>query len=170
MAVVYQSHSVPGQSWDAAFCHFCHFCHAELLSGGRVSELVVGGCQVQKLLFPCVTCALLVLPCSLSFSAPKHNWCPLPFPPCSQISVRLKEAEHLPQNLFWDDAQGPALAVHARLLQTSLAAVINALFFRDLWGLSWCGWQRVVTRFASNTSPGANSPHAWECQRSGTKD
>lgn len=69
-------------------------------------ELVMGGCQLHKLLFPCVTCAL----------PPSHLVCPqtqsVPSAPsllalCPQSD--LSEAQHLPQNLFYDGAQGPAL-------------------------------------------------------------
>lgn len=85
-------------------------------------ELVMGACQVQKLLFPRVACALLVLACSLSFLVCPQTWSVTPasfppFAPCPQPDVR--KAEHLPQLLSCSGPKGPALVMYAKLLKTS---------------------------------------------------
>lgn len=79
-------------------------------------ELGMGGCQGQKLLFPCVICALLVLPCSLSYLVCSQTQSVPPallaLCPQSRLSICHKI-------FFCDGAQGPALVVYARLPQTS---------------------------------------------------
>lgn len=85
--------------------------------GIQSGELVVRGCQIQKLLFLCVVCVLLVLasPCH-TLSAPKHRLQPLPpflLALCSQSDIR--KAEHLPQLLSCDGPKGPALVMYAKL-------------------------------------------------------
>lgn len=79
-------------------------------------ELVVRGCQLQKLLFLCVACVLLVLACSLSYFVCTHSLQPLPpflLALCSQSDIR--KAEHLPQLLSCDGLKGPALVMYAKL-------------------------------------------------------
>lgn len=123
--------------------------------------------QVQKLLFSCVTCPLLVLRCSLLyFVFPQtQSVSPVPFLLALHPQSDVRKDEQVPPKLFCDDlwlfCQAPP--------DLWLAVDINDIIFRDCWGLSWCGWQSVCTRFASNTSPGANYC-AWEHQRSGTID
>lgn len=153
-------------SWPELWCSFLS-CRPVVWRLSQVSWWW-GGCQVQKLLFPCVTGALLVLTRSLSHLACPQTQSVPPAPSllalCPQSDIR--KAEYLPQKLSCAGPQGPALPVCAKLLQTP---VVSELVFRDCWGLSWCGWQHVLTGFASKTGPGANY-HAWEYQRSGTKD
>ena len=88
-------------------------CSLDVESG----ELVMGGCQVQKLLFPHIACALLVFACSLSyFVCPQtQSVSPAPFllALCPQSDVR--KTEHLPQPLSCDGPKGPALVMYAKL-------------------------------------------------------
>lgn len=125
MAVVYQSHFL-FLARAVMQLSVMQTCCLEVQSG----KLVMGDCQVQKLLFPCVTGALPVLTRSLS-----HLVCPqtqsVPPAPsllalCPQSDVR--KAEHLPQKLSCAGPQGPALLVCANLLQTP---VVSELIFRD---------------------------------------
>lgn len=117
--------SLCSRECDAAFCH------VDLLSGGRVRDGRLPGTEaVVPLCHLCPACFTL-LPV-----IPWHPKCPCPFPPCSLPSVRCKEGWAIATKSFLWWSQGPALVVHARMLQTSgwqLSLMISSSGTCELW-------------------------------------